>query len=75
MYELSNVWFEMQHHLMSIQAEVEQDRLAKLAAASPLRKERMLSVRRMAERLGDLLTGVRCRLESRLASGSAASPC
>ena len=75
MHDLSNALFEMQYRVKSMEAEVEHHRLAKLAAASRPRKERMFGVRRMAVRLGDLVAGLRCRLESRWASEPAATPC
>ena len=75
MHDLSNALFEMEYRVKSIEAELEPDRLARLAAASRPRKERRLSVRRTVTGLGDLLAGMWCQLQSRLASEPEAMAC
>jgi hypothetical protein len=61
--------FEMDYRTKSIETELEQDRLARLAAASRRRDGMVPRSRRMVVRLGELLVGLGCLLQARLLAG------
>ena len=65
----------MEYQTKNIETELEHDRLARLASASRPRKERLLGIRRVVVRLGDLLVGLGCRLQARYAAEPDAVAC
>ena len=75
MQGLGDAFFEMDYRTKRIEAELEKDRLAHLAATSRPRKERLLGIRRMAARLGDLLVGLGCSLQARFGSEPGSVAC
>ena len=75
MQGLSDAMVEMEYRTKSFEAELEHERLAMLAAAARSRGGIVSQSRRMVMRLGDLLVGLGCRLQSRYASEPAAVAC
>jgi hypothetical protein len=70
------VLYELETVRPDLHAIREQDRRAWwIAAASASRDAKESRIRRVAVQLGDLLAGLRCQLEGRLASESAAPAC
>ena len=70
------VLYELETVRPNLQAVREQDRRAWwIAAASGSRDAKESRIRRVAVQLGDLLAGLRCQLESSLASEPAATAC
>jgi len=67
--------FEMEYRTRSIEAELEQRQLARLAAAARSKDGMVSQSRRMAVRLGDLLAGLWCQLQSRSATEPDAAAC
>ena len=67
MISLDEAIFEVRDRTSSLQAEMEQERLARIAAASRSR-ERVSGARRMAVQFGDYVAGLRCMLQRRFAS-------
>ena len=75
MQGLGDAMVEMEYRTESLEAELEQDRLAWLAAAARSRKGMVSQSRRMVVRLGDLLVGLGCRLQARFAAEPGAVAC
>jgi hypothetical protein len=68
MQGLGDAMVEMDYRTKSIEAEIEQNRLAMLAAAARSRDGMVSQSRRMVMRLGDLLVSLGCRLQARYAA-------
>ena len=66
---------EMEYRTESFEAELEQDRLAMLAAAARSQDGIVSQSRRMVMRLGDLLVSLGCQLQARYASEPSSSAC
>lgn len=75
MQDWGNTRSNMEYRTKIILAEVEQNRLAKLAASARSEDERGSGGRRMAMRLGDLVAGLWCQLQSRFATDPGATAC
>jgi len=60
--------YEMDYRTKSFEVEIEQDRLSRLAAAGSSRKGTLLGIRHMVVRLGELLVGLGCQLQTRYAA-------
>jgi hypothetical protein len=75
MNTFADVLFEMQLRTDSLQAEAQEERWSRLAAAGRSQAKRDLSMRRMAVRLGDYVSGLRCLLQSRFAADTAPTAC
>jgi hypothetical protein len=70
------VLFEMETRRPELQAMREQDRRAWwISAASAPRGAKRLGIRQLAVRLGDLVAGLRCQLDSRFAPEPVAKAC
>ena len=68
--------FETQIRSRGFPYESEGKQVARIAASlRPLRARKESRIRHVAIWLGALIAGLRCRLESRLASEPAATPC
>jgi hypothetical protein len=74
MISLDEAIYEVEWRTSRIQFEVEQDRLARLAAASRSR-DRVSRARRMAVQLADYVAGFRCLVQSRFATELGATAC
>ena len=75
MHTLTDVLFEMELRKKSIEAELERARWARLAAAARSQDKRELGIWRMAIRLGDLLVGFRCQVQSLFAPNPSTTAC
>ena len=81
MKTLADVHFEMNlrgqglTYEQGLPYETERELLARIALASPLQNTNESQLLRGLIWLGDLVAGLRCRLESRFASEQAATPC
>jgi hypothetical protein len=74
MISLDEAIYEVGWRTSRIQFEVEQDRLARLAAASRS-GDRVSSARRVVVQLGDYVAGFRCLMQSRFATEPGATAC
>lgn len=76
MNDYAEMHFETQIRRRGLPYESEGRQVARIAASlRPRRAKKESRIRGLAVRLGDLVAGLRCRLESRLASEPASTPC
>ena len=74
MISLDDAIYEVGDRTSSIRFEVEQARMARLAASSRS-GDRVSRARRMAVQLGDYVAGFRCLVQSRFATEPGATAC
>lgn len=67
--------FELDYNVSRIEAEMEHDRLAQIALGAAPRPEKESRGRRLARLMGNLMTGLWCRLGQALSTGPGAAAC
>ena len=75
MYTFSYMLFEAKLRQQNLWSEAEQERLARQAAGARVSGQTADGIRRTAVRLGDIVAGLRCQLQSRFASDLEAAAC
>jgi len=75
MISLDDPIYEVGRRTSSIRFEVEQDRMARLAAAGRSKGQGVSGGRRLAVQLGDYVAGLRCLVQSRFATEPGATAC
>lgn len=75
MYTFAYMLFEMKLRQQDLRSEAGQDGWARQAAGARVSGQTLDGIRRTAVRLGDIVAGLRCQLQSRFASDLEAAAC
>lgn len=75
MYNYSYLLFEAKLRQQNLWSEAEQERLARRAAGARVSGQMVDGIRRTAVRLGEIVAGLRCQVQSRFGSNLEPAAC